>query len=156
MSIEKDIKQKAFANPYQKLAVNLMFTNNWLMAEMHQLFKPHDLTEQQFTVLCVLKERYPIPVRVNCILENMRDEMSNVSRLVDKLCKKGLAVRCQAQSDKRAVDITITPEGVALTQVLQNQLQNWQAQALVLTDTEATQLQMLLNKIYPNPSEICK
>ena len=41
MSIEEDIKQgKKFDNVYEKLIVNIMFTNGWIVDEQSKIFKP--------------------------------------------------------------------------------------------------------------------
>jgi DNA-binding MarR family transcriptional regulator len=45
----------------------------------------------------------------------MIDANSNASRLLDKLVLKGLAARVSCPEDRRRVDITLTPEGLAVT-----------------------------------------
>ncbi|WP_026997490.1 MarR family winged helix-turn-helix transcriptional regulator [Flectobacillus major] len=147
MSIEQDIRQKAFINPYQKLAVNLMFTNNWLVSGCCQLLKPYNLSEQQYHVLKILQEKSPEPSTVNYIIENMRDNMSNVSRLVDKLVAKGLVIRQQSLQDKRAVDIMITESGLDMVHNISQLISAWEANTIGLNEQEANELDLLLAKI---------
>src|SRR6218665_3462003 len=113
MSIEKDIKQqKPFKSPYQKLVVNILFTNNWMNSDHMNILKPFDLTAQQYNVLRILRGQYPSPITVNGIIERMLDKMSNASRLVDKLLTKELASRCDNKDDRRACDVRITQRGL--------------------------------------------
>lgn len=59
MSIEKDIKQKTFKNPYNKLTVNIMFTPSWLLTKYSKVLKPYGISEQQYSVLKILREHLP-------------------------------------------------------------------------------------------------
>ena len=108
MSIERDIKQKKFKNPYNKVTVNVMFTTAWILNKYAKILKPYNLTEQQYNVLKILRECYPKPANVNYILEGMIDKMSNASRLVDKLVLKNLVKKVKSKYDLRSVDILLT------------------------------------------------
>lgn len=152
MSIEKDIKQKSFANPYQKLTVNMMFTNNWLVSEFSQIIKPYSLSEQQYSVLKILQLSYPIPLCINTIIENMRDQMSNVSRLVDKLEQKGFVERRKSPTDKRVVEVLITEEGLDVTNELNDLIEVWESQSIQMSQTELEQLETLLQKLQEDAS----
>ena len=146
MGLEQDIKQKKFKDEYSKAIVNLIFTNNWLNEKQNKVFKPYGLTVAQFNVLRILRGQYPNPVTVNLIIERMLDRMSNASRIVDKLEKKGLVIRKQCESDRRAVDVIISDEGLDLLTQLDKDLYNWQDSVKSLTDEECKQLNHLLDK----------
>jgi DNA-binding MarR family transcriptional regulator len=85
MSIETDIKQKKFRSPYQRLALNLVYTTNWLEYKQLEFFKEHDISAQQYNVLRILRGQQSNPIKVSDITERMLDRNSNTSRLVDKL-----------------------------------------------------------------------
>lgn len=51
MKLETEIKQKSFKTPQQKLAVNIIYTGNWLNEHYTLLFKGTTLTVQQYNVL---------------------------------------------------------------------------------------------------------
>lgn len=119
MSIEQDIQQKEFKNSHHKLLVNILFTNNWVMNEIATILKPYQISSQQFFVLRILGENQPIPVSTNYLIKQMMNENSNVSRLVDKLILKGLAIRQQNVHDKRHVDISITSKGYQLLHLIE-------------------------------------
>ena len=147
MSIEKDIKQANFKSPYSKAVINILYTNNWLQSLQVEIFKPFDLTLQQYNVLRILRGQHPNPITVIAIIERMLDKMSNASRLVDKLLVKELVVRKLCPHDRRAVDVIITEKGLNLLEeldILQNQ---WESKLHGLTENEALQLSNLLDKM---------
>lgn len=114
MKLEDEIKQKHFKSPQQKLAVNLLYTSNWLNYHYHSVFKGYDLTSQQYNVLRILRGQYPNHCTLKTIKERMLDRMSDASRIVDKLVHKGLITRDQCPSDRRSINLLITDKGLTL------------------------------------------
>jgi DNA-binding MarR family transcriptional regulator len=147
MTLEETIKQSSFSSPYHRLAVNLMYTNNWLRDRQMQVLKPFGLTLQQYNVLRILRGAYPSPARVNDITDRMLDKMSNTSRLVDKLLEKELVQRSECRKDRRAVDVLITEAGLTLLHQLDEAQIRWESQLHVLSETEAGQLSHLLDQL---------
>ncbi|MEL7146817.1 MAG: MarR family transcriptional regulator [Bacteroidota bacterium] len=146
MGLEEDIQQTKFKDEYSKAVINLVFTNNWLTERQNKIFKPHGLTVAQFNVLRILRGQHPKAVTVNLIIERMLDRMSNASRIVDKLEKKGLVIRRQCQTDRRAVDVQISDDGLALLSELDQTLENWNENAKNLSEEECKVLNDLLDK----------
>jgi DNA-binding MarR family transcriptional regulator len=74
----------------------------------------------------------------------MLDRNSDVSRLLDRLASKNLISKRTCPNDKRASDVLITDEGLALL----NEISKSQKQdhVLSLTDDEAEKLSDLLDK----------
>lgn len=147
MSIERDIKQANFKSPYSKAVINILYTNNWLQSLQVEIFKPFDLTLQQYNVLRILRGQHPNPITVIAIIERMLDKMSNASRLVDKLLVKELVVRKLCPHDRRAVDVTITEKGLNLLKELDTLQNQWESKLHGLTENEALQLSTLLDKM---------
>ncbi|MEY4539484.1 MAG: hypothetical protein RLZZ306_1241 [Bacteroidota bacterium] len=147
MSIEQDIKQANFKSPYSKAIINVIYTNNWLQSLQVEIFKPFDLTLQQYNVLRILRGQYPNPITVIAIIERMLDKMSNASRLVDKLLAKDLVIRRLCPHDRRAVDVIITEKGLKLLEELDELQHQWESKLHGLTETEALQLSNLLDKM---------
>jgi DNA-binding MarR family transcriptional regulator len=114
MKIGDQIKQNKFSSETEKAFVNISFTYNYINSRLSQVLKPHDISIQQFNVLRILKGQNPDPVSVNDITDRMIDKMSNASRLVEKLRKKGLVTRTPCSYDKRQVDVGITEKGLSL------------------------------------------
>jgi DNA-binding MarR family transcriptional regulator len=147
MSIEKDIKQANFKSPYSKAVVNIVYTSSWLASLQNDIFRPYDLTLQQYNVLRILRGQHPKPITVIAIIERMLDKMSNASRLVDKLLVKELVIRQVCPNDRRAVDVVITQKGLDLLAELDVLQNRWEKQLHSLTEAEALQLSDLLDKM---------
>ena len=147
MSIEKDIKQEKFKNPYNKVTVNVMFTTVWILSKYAKILKPYNLTEQQYNVLKILRVCYPQSANVNYILEGMIDKMSNVSRLVDKLVLKNLIKKVKSKYDLRSVDILVTVKGINLVNEISIIMENYENSQYGLDDKEVYLLNSLLEKL---------
>ena len=147
MSIEQDIKQTNFKSPYSKAVINVLYTNNWLQSMQVEIFKPFDLTLQQYNVLRILRGQYPNPITVIAIIERMLDKMSNASRLVDKLLAKDLVMRRLCPQDRRAVDVIITEKGLELLGEIDALQSQWESKLHGLSESEALQLSELLDKM---------
>jgi DNA-binding MarR family transcriptional regulator len=147
MSIETDIKQKKFRSAYQRLALNLVYTSNWLEYKQLEIFKGHDITPQQYNVLRILRGQQSNPIKVSDITERMLDKNSNTSRLVDKLLAKNLAKRSSCANDRRAVDVLITEEGLKLLKELDPLVAEWENRFNVISSEEADQISSLLDKL---------
>ncbi|MGG7661688.1 MarR family winged helix-turn-helix transcriptional regulator [Dyadobacter sp. BHUBP1] len=153
MSIETDIKQKKFRSPFQKLALNLMYTTKWLEYKQLESFKEYDITPQQYNVLRILRGQQGNPIKVSDITERMLDKSSNTSRLVDKLLAKNLAKRTSCESDRRAVDVVITEEGLALLKELDPFIEDWENRFNIISEEEAEQISALLDKLRENENQ---
>lgn len=147
MKIEEAIKQKRpFRNMHQKAVVNLIYTTNWLTDRLREHLKPFDITVQQYNVLRILRGASK-PISTSDIRERLLDKMSDTSRMVDRLCQKGLVIRSVCPSDKRLVDVTLSDAGEKLLADLDgmnNELDNILGS---LSEEEARQLSDLLDKI---------
>jgi DNA-binding MarR family transcriptional regulator len=146
MGIQKDIQQKSFRNNYQKAAVNIIFSSNWLTEKIKDFLDEGDITNQQYNILRILRGTTH-PLSTLQIRERMLDKMSDTSRIVDRLVKKGLVQKVVCSYDKRLVDISITDSGRDLLAKLD--LKNADIDNLInkLTDEEAHQLNFLLDKM---------
>jgi DNA-binding MarR family transcriptional regulator len=147
MKIEEEIKQSVFKSAHSKALVNIMFTNNWLCNIQMEILKPYDITLQQYNVLRILRGQYPTPITVCGIIERMLDKMSNASRLVDKLLTKALVERRECPVDRRQVDVIITDKGLALLTKIDECQQNWEARLHGISESEAEELSLLLDKV---------
>ncbi len=147
MSIEKEIHQSQFRNVYHKATVNLMYTANWHHFEHLRTLKSYNLTLQEYNVLRILRGNGPKPMSINDIIARMLDKMSNASRVVDGLEKKGFLTRVVCSTDRRAVDISITKKGITKVNDLDEVVNNTEKRFHTLSEKEAEQLNILLDKL---------
>lgn len=111
MEIGQEIKQEKFKSEYQKLMINILFTSNWLTLKNSQLLKPYGITQEQFNILRILRGQFPKTSSIQLLVDRMLNKSSNASRIVDKLKLKQLVTRQECQTDRRLVEILITPKG---------------------------------------------
>ena len=114
MRLEDEIKQTTFQSEAQKAQLNIMFTASWMGQQQLAAFRPLGLTPPQFNVLRILRGQHPKPATVALLIDRMLDKTSNASRIVDKLEEKQLVTRQVCHANRRAVDIRITEDGLAL------------------------------------------
>lgn len=147
MGIQKEIKQSQFRNERLKGLVNIIFTYGWAKNKIKKNLKPYGITMQQFNVLRILNGQYPKPISTSEIRTRMLDKMSDASRIVDRLCKKGLAERQDCTHDKRLVDVLITEHGRHLISIIDEKAEIFDQLLGNLSEEEALQLNELLDKI---------
>ena len=147
MRIEDEIKQPLFLDGYQKAHINLVYTAGWLQLRQAAAFKPFGLTLPQFNILRILRGQHPLPATVALLIERMLDKTSNASRIVDRLEEKLLVTRTVCPANRRAVDIRITPAGLALLERIDAAGMMRQPGMGQLSEAEVQQLSALLDKI---------
>lgn len=147
MKIEEEISQKKFRNAYQKSAVNVLFTGNWLQLQIKGFMKPFDITPQQYNVLKILNGQFPTPVSTSLIRDRMLDKMSDVSRIISRLQEKKLVEVCRSSVDKRLVDIIISEGGKKLLEKIDTKSDHIDGLVGNLNEEEAEQLSNLLDKL---------
>ncbi len=147
MELEKEIQQARFDNQYQKLIVNILYTGGWMHGLQAQRLKPYGISPQQYNILRILRGQHPNPATINLLQQRMLDRMSNASRLVEKLRVKGLVERRTCPEDRRAVDVLITPQGLALLAELDQRVREWEDRFKTLAEAEASQVNTLLDKL---------
>jgi len=150
-SIEEEIKQRTFRNLRHKSLVNIIFTGNWVTALHSRFLKEFGISEQQFNILRILRGQHPKPASIVLLKERMLDKMSDVSRLVERLRTVGLLERTPNATDRRAVDVRITEQGLALLHAIDQRSEEVDAMIHTLSDEELLQLNHLLDKIRSQP-----
>lgn len=147
MSIEDDIQSTKFEDNFQKVAINIAYTDGWLHNNFRTHFEKYNLTIQQFNVLRILRGQHPKPATVNLLKERMIDKMSDASRIVDRLVQKELVSRCTNTKDRRAVDILISDKGLDILSKMDGEFKVKDILQKNLTSDEAAQLSDLLDKL---------
>jgi DNA-binding MarR family transcriptional regulator len=146
MKIQDEIKSN-FNNEYQKVRVNIHFTNNYLSEQLVEILKPLDLSPTQFNVLRILRGQHPEASSIGLLKERMLDKNSDISRVVDRMLTKKLVIRKECKQDRRQKDIQITPLGLDYLAKIDAQEKALDQKMKHLSLEEATQLNNLLDKI---------
>ena len=83
-----------------------------VMAVLNKVGAEHDLSLTQLRVLGILRDRGRL--RMATLAEYLGLEKSTMTGLVDRAEKRGLLARAPSGTDRRAVEVYITPQGEAL------------------------------------------
>jgi len=114
-SIAGQLKQKrAFSTGEEEALLAVPMAAARLTAPWAQFLKTTaDLSTSQYNVLRILRGS---PDGLTCgeIGERMIARDPDVTRLVDRLCKRGLTKRTRSQIDRRVVRVEITQKGIDL------------------------------------------
>ncbi|MCY1540553.1 homoprotocatechuate degradation operon regulator, HpaR [compost metagenome] len=146
MEIQKEVRSSKFENVFQQALVNVFFTYHWSNQHVKRILKPHNITQQQFNVLRILRGQHPEPCTINLIKSRILDKVSDTSRIVERLLQKGYIEKRINNSDKRALDILIAERGLELLNRLDKEVDFSTFIQPNLTETEAVQLNILLDK----------
>jgi DNA-binding MarR family transcriptional regulator len=150
MGIEQDIQQPNFRNEFQKMGINLLFTANWLNEQIGKMLSEEGVTQQQYNILRILRGS-ATPLSTLKIRERMLDKMSDTSRIVDRLVTKELVLKNTCEKDKRLVDITLSPKGLALVDHLDKFNERIDALLKGINESEAQTMNQILDKIRITP-----
>jgi DNA-binding MarR family transcriptional regulator len=85
-----------------------------LAQDAEQLFKPQGLTGTQYNVLRILRGAEPDGLPCSGIAERMISHDPDMTRLLDRMEKRGLITRKRQSNDRRVVKARITSAGLSL------------------------------------------
>lgn len=147
MTPEEQLKSGKFVNEPHRLRVNLLYSAAWFSDKMHAFLKKHDITQQQFNVLRILRGQAPEPISTKEIRERMIVTNADTSRLVDRLCAKGLITKQPCPHDGRLVQVFIADKGKELLGMIDKELYLLDEELSNLSEKEMQVLNQLLNKM---------
>lgn len=145
--LQKEVKASKFENIFQQVLVNVIFTYHWSTQNVKEVLEPFGITQQQYNVLRILRGQYPSPATVTLIKSRILVKMSDTSRIVHRLIQKGYVEKSINNCDKRAVDIIISDRGLSLLKKMDKDIDFSKFIIPNITQEEAEQLNILLNKM---------
>lgn len=149
MKLEEELKQARFTDDFLKAVLNILVTADQISHAANATLKPYGISKEQFNVLRILRGQHPQPSPLQLISERMISKSSNATRLVEKLRLKGLVDRQVCASNRRKVDIVITPEGLDLLEEVDPMMRQSHDHMRTLTNAETKELNRLLEKMRP-------
>lgn len=103
-----------FDSIQQEAFLNLWRTYDRLRALEDALFAPFDLTAQQYNVLRLLKAADAEGVQTLALADKLVSRAPDITRMLDKLERRGFISRARPADNRRIVRVRITPGGLAL------------------------------------------
>jgi DNA-binding MarR family transcriptional regulator len=112
-AVQRSKKRQEQACPEEAAALDLVRTSDLLSRGPLQVLKTEDLSGTQYNVLRILRGA---PEGLPCgeIASRMITRDPDVTRLLDRLEKRGLISRCRETKDRRTVMTRIAPPGLKL------------------------------------------
>jgi DNA-binding MarR family transcriptional regulator len=124
VKLQKEAGQRSKLPPCPEEAafLDLLRTTDLLSRGPAQVLKAEDLSATQYNVLRILRGA---PAGLPCgeIATRMITRDPDITRLLDRLEKRGLIARCREQRDRRTVTTRITPAGLKLLARLDEPMQ---------------------------------
>jgi len=139
---------EVFRSREQEATLGLLRTADAMKRSLAQVIEPHGITPQQYNVLRILRGAGADGLPTLTIGERMIEQTPGVTRLVDRLERKGLVARNPCPKDRRRVFCKITATGLDLLNELDDPVNRWDAQAVsVLPPSELDSLINLLDRV---------
>ena len=112
-SIARSLKQRgAFSSDEQEVLLGVRIAAARLVEPWEQFLKSEaDLTPNQYNVLRILRGSHPTKLASGEIAERMISRDPDVTRLVDRLSRRGLVSRTRSRQDRRVVEVGISDLG---------------------------------------------
>lgn len=133
-----------FPSENVKALVNIKYTSNWIENKSNERLKPFHISIQQYNILRILRGAKKA-IKVQTVKDRMIEKSPNATRLMDKLCAKGLIDRFRCEDDRRVVFVKIAISGLEiLEEINMDEINPIMGN---LSEIEAKKLNDLLDKI---------
>lgn len=130
--------------------VALMVASGALVRDLDAACQEHDLTHDQYNVLRILRGVYPAGHPRGEISARLISRAPDVTRMLDRLVKKGLVERGWDAKNRRLSIATITAKGLALlTDVDQSIAREHARYTAGMSDEDLAALRRLCQRVTP-------
>ncbi len=114
-ALARQIQQRRpFQSARHEAALGLLKTVDVLRIHIGRVLEPFGVTDQQYNVLRILRGAGKNGLPTLEIAERMIERAPGITRLIDRLEKKGLVSRKRCTSDRRQVFCILAPTGARL------------------------------------------
>src|SRR5437879_5244075 len=112
-TVQPERKRRREGCPEEAAFLDLLRTTDLLSRGLAQVLKNEDLSATQYNVLRILRGS-PDGLPCGEIANRMITRDPDITRLLDRLERRGLISRCRETKDRRMVMARITPDGLKL------------------------------------------
>jgi DNA-binding MarR family transcriptional regulator len=111
--VARELKQKsAFASREEEVLLAIGIAAARIMEPWERFLKATaELTPNQYNVLRILRGSHPTKLPCGDISDRMITRDPDITRLVDRLNRRGLVTRSRSRHDRRVVEVGITEKG---------------------------------------------
>ena len=147
--LQRRLQQTRFRTPFHEAILNLMVAASHVRDEMERACRAHNITEAQYNVLRILRGARPEGHPRGEISRRMLSRAPDLTRLIDRLEKRGLVERVRSGVDRRQSVSRITRRGLKLLEDMQptiDRIDEAFAQRLPVRD--AKELSRICERLY--------
>lgn len=148
--VARELKQqKPFSSREQEILLGLRMAAARVVEPWARFLKTTaQLTTHQYNVLRILRGSHPARLACSDIAERMIERDPDITRLVDRLERRGLVKRSRSRQDRRVVEVGMTDKGLVLVRGLDAHVQRLPKALLGRLGTERVrQLATLLEAV---------
>lgn len=148
-TLHKRLLSEKFEGPIQEAILNLWVSASFARGLYDEVFDGADLTLTQYNVLRILNGAYPEGYCRADVSRRMFDRAPDLTRLIDRLVRRGLVQRVRSEKDGRQSVARITPRGRHLLSLMQPKVRAVEKTfASRLSEEDALELSRLCEKVY--------
>ena len=124
-TVARALKQKSpFSSQEQEILLGLRVAAARIVEPWARFLKTTaQLTNNQYNVLRILRGSHPARLTCSDIGERMIARDPDITRLIDRLGRRGLVERIRSRRDRRVVEVGITDKGLAVVRGLDAHVQ---------------------------------
>lgn len=147
-ALAREIRQKKpFRSARQEAVLGLLKTVDLLRRREAEVMEPFGVTDQQYNVLRILRGAGRDGLPTLDIAHRMIERTPGITRLIDRLEKKGLVVRRRCETDRRQVYCVLAPAGSRLLSRMDAPVANMDALLSPLSNSDVSTLIRLLDAL---------
>jgi len=148
-ALGKRLIQDRFEGPVHEAVLNLLVASAFLQERTTRLFEKYDVSPAQYNVLRILKGAHPAGHPRCEIARRMIERAPDLTRMIDRLERRGLVGRARSDQDRRHSITRITRGGLELIERMAPAAAALhRAVSRRLTRPEAVALSRLCEKLY--------
>src|SRR5258705_13961324 len=119
-SLQAELKQTVpFSSREQEAYLSVLRTADALQSQVEAKLKEFGLTGTQYNALRILRGAGPEGIPCSEIGERMITRDPDVTRLLDRLQKRGLVERSRGKQDRRVIFAAVTPAGLVILPLME-------------------------------------
>jgi len=150
MPVRERIQQWRFKNAADEAVVSLIVAATHIEQAAESVFERHGITGDQYNVLRILRGVHPAGHPRCEVARRMINPSPDVTRMLDRLLRRGLVARVRDSADRRLSVATITRAGLALLARVDPELESVQeTMTAMLTPAQLRRLARLCDALVP-------
>jgi len=115
-ALSQRLIQDHFQSPIQEAVLNLLLAAAFVQEQTERVFAKYEISPAQYNVLRILKGAHPAGHPRCEIARRLIERAPDLTRMIDRLERRGLVERASSDQDRRQSISRITPRGLELVE----------------------------------------